>query len=279
MSIDKKFSLDYHKDVVYLFLERNNLLDIKPDLTNLTKILYSFSKIPYENISKILKLNEGKGELDRLRLPEELYINYLENNLGGTCYSLTYFLWSILYHTGFESFPLIMDMKWAEAAHCGLAINIENKYYLTDPGYLISNPIPIVQEKTVHFIDYNYTGVELQYNFESNQYFLYTFNKKERKFRYSFIFNPVSLEDFIFYWKNSFYQKSMRHICLTKVDLKNKGRIYIRNDFVRFYSEDKKENIKTNLENAAMKFFNINPEIIKYAKEILNGTSRNNSKS
>ena len=62
----------------------------------LTRILVSFARIPYENISKLIKLSETGGEWDRFRLPAEVWEDFRRNNLGGTCFSLTFFLWAIL---------------------------------------------------------------------------------------------------------------------------------------------------------------------------------------
>jgi len=266
----QRFQTHHYSQTVKDFLNHFQLNEIYPNFDFLKKILHYFSKIPYENVSKIIKFNQVQGEWDRLRMPWEVWNGFLENNLGGTCFSLTFFLWAVLEDCGFEVRPVVMDMKWAEAAHCALILLYEEVEYLVDPGYLFSHPIELQKQSKSYSTD-NFTGIELRYDQLTETYFLSTYNKQEKKFRYKFVTDFMDQEQFLILWKDSFYRQSMRHICLTKVDLINKGRIFIRNNFVRYYSPSEKQNIKIGLEAAAAEFFNIQSDIIENARTLLNG--------
>ena len=262
----KPFVIENHHHAALLFLKHFSILHGNKDLSFIQKLLRAFSQIPYENISKRIKMNTIAGEWDRLRLPEEVFHSFLEHGFGGTCYSLTYFLWVICDYCSFQCYPITMNMKWADNAHCGLVIEHENKLYLLDPGYLLSKPIPLNQLTSIHTID-QHTGVQLIYHSLHNKYELFTYSGNNKTFRYSFQLNKLFLEDFLLAWKSSFYQKTNRHICLTKIDPVRKGRIYIRDQFIRFYNEGKKENIKMDMKQGIKTFFGISPEWIDMAQK------------
>jgi arylamine N-acetyltransferase len=218
----------------------------------------------------LIKLNETRGEWDRLRLPAEVWEDFLRSNLGGTCFSLTFFLWTILEFCGFSASPLIMDMSWSPAAHCGLLVDLDGNPHLVDPGYLLGKPIPLVQAESRHFHD-NYTGILLRYDSTLGMFELSTFNRRERRFRYRFTPDPLGINEFLLFWKNSFYQKSMRHVCLTRLDPASGGRIYIRNDFIRHYTPVGKTNIALSAQAAAAEFFGIDPEMFLRARRLTRG--------
>jgi len=260
-------TLDGHHDTARLFLAHHQLPEGPADGDLLRRILAAFARIPYENISKLIKLNETRGEWDRLRWPAEVWADYRARHLGGTCYSLTFFLWAILDGCGYAAAPLVMDMKWSPAAHCGLRAELADGPCLLDPGYLLGEPLPLHGATSVRYD--NYTGVELRHDAAGDVYELYTFTRRERQFRYRFTPAPLCLDEFLVYWKDSFYQKSMRHICLTRLDPATRGRIYVRNEFIRHYTPAGKENMKLTLEEAAARYFDIPPELVRRARRYL----------
>ncbi|MBP7459714.1 MAG: arylamine N-acetyltransferase [Candidatus Delongbacteria bacterium] len=273
MIIHPRFGLDQHHSTAELFLRHFQIPVHLPDNNMLQRVLKAFSNLPYENLSKIIKFNQIKGEWDRLRMPEEVWVDYLENHLGGTCYSLTYFLWSILYRLGYQADPIVMDMTWGQAVHCGLVLRMADEDYLVDPGYLISTPLPIRSETVIRIQDED-TRLELEFCSSNQQYRLYSVSRDQKKFRYSFILHPLDVNDFLLYWKDSFYQKSMRHLCLTRIDRQQPGRIYIRDDFVKHYSSQRNTKIHLPTVQAIQQFFNIPPAIWEEARSVLDGPGR-----
>ena len=82
--------LTAHDEGVKRFLEFFKLKRKKPDSIFLQELLLHFSNLPYENLSKIIKLDNDWDSENKIRLPEELIEDYISYKLGGTCFSLTF---------------------------------------------------------------------------------------------------------------------------------------------------------------------------------------------
>ncbi len=99
-------------DSVEEFFDYFHLPSKKAELDHLQEILQNFAKIPYENISKIIKLSRNfDSQVCKIRLPEEVIEDHISSQLGGTCFSLTFFLQSILAQNGFTCYPVMADMN------------------------------------------------------------------------------------------------------------------------------------------------------------------------
>ena len=110
-----------------------------------------------------------------------------------------------------------------------------------------------------------FSGVDLDFQKESETYELYTFNQTERKWRYRFQDQPVSDEDFLKHWLKSFAWNSMHGLCLTKVE---KDRmIYIHKTFMRetAFEEKKNMNIKNNYHATISQIFGIDSQLVEEA--------------
>ena len=55
-----------------------------PGLDYLSEILFHFSRLPYENISKIIKWYRYFEGFDKIRLPDEVMEDHVRHSLGGT---------------------------------------------------------------------------------------------------------------------------------------------------------------------------------------------------
>ena len=73
------------------FLEYFHIRPGQPDVPYLTRIIERFSELPYENISKIIKLSHSWDSPEKIRLPETVIDEHVSSRLGGTCFSLTFF--------------------------------------------------------------------------------------------------------------------------------------------------------------------------------------------
>jgi arylamine N-acetyltransferase len=240
-----------------------------PGLVYLQEIVQRFASLPYENISKIIKANAHWEKQERLiRLPDEVIHDHISSQLGGTCFSLTFFLHAILSESGFRCYPVMADMRAGNNIHCCMIIILEGLKYLVDPGYLLTRPMELNPEKPRLF-NTEFTGVELRYNAQHQGYDLFTFNELDMKWRYRFKDRPVSGEEFLQHWLASFHWNSMHYLCLTKVC--NNGILYIRKDFMRetTYSKKKNYNIKRNLPAAVQENFGIDKLIVEQAQVAL----------
>ena len=91
------------------------------------------------------------------------------HHLGGTCFSLTYFLEIVLSLHGFQCYPIMADMRYGRNVHCALVVTVDHAKYLVDPGYLLNQPIPVTTQDSVVFKN-EFLGIEL--TFEHEEYFL-----------------------------------------------------------------------------------------------------------
>jgi len=91
-------------------------------IDKLGEVLQAFIAIPYENLSKIIKFNQKHQDADLLRLPDEVWQDFRRHRLGGTCFSLTFFLDAVLHELGFTTYPVMARMNTGPNRHCALII-------------------------------------------------------------------------------------------------------------------------------------------------------------
>lgn len=75
-----------HSDGVRLFMEFFDVRPKRPDLAFLQEIIERFAAIPYENISKIIKLNSLWEAETKIRLPGEIIDEHISFRLGGPAF-------------------------------------------------------------------------------------------------------------------------------------------------------------------------------------------------
>jgi arylamine N-acetyltransferase len=253
-----------HVEAVLAFNKFFSLSDRPAGLNLLKTILVSFSRFPYENISKIIKYRRHFGKAERIRLPCEVMEDHAAHRLGGTCFSLTYFLQTILSQQGFDCYPVMADMRWGENVHCALVVTVDGVKYLVDPGYLLSEPMALDSQKPRMYAT-PFSGVEMVFDAEGGKYDLYTFDGTEKKWRYRFWDRPVSAEEFYGHWLSSFGWNSMHGLCLTRIE---KGRmVYVHKHFMRETSMGMKRNcnIKKDYHETIHAVFGIDPLLVEEA--------------
>ena len=257
-----------HSDGAHLFVDYFDLHLRGPKFSFLQEIIEQFATIPYENISKIIKLNTHWDEQEKIRLPEEIIHEHISRNLGGTCFSLTFFLQTILTVSGFQCYPVMADMRSGRNIHCCVVVILNSTRYLVDPGYLLHRPMAI-DPQNPRFFRTEFSGVELRYDPETGYYNLFTFDEKEIQWRYRFQDRPVSPEEFLKYWEASFWQPTLHGILLTKV--KKEGLIYIHKTFMRetTFHARRNFNIKKNYHAAIQEAFGIDPQMVEQAQAAL----------
>ncbi len=247
------------------FLTHFSLAPARPALVSLQQILAAFSHLPYENLSKILKFNRhAEDQHSRLRLPEEVMEDHLHYRTGGTCFSLTFFLQSILLQHGFSCYVVMGDMKAGRNIHCALVVMLDGIKYLVDPGYVLRRPMALdpAQPRLYHN---EHNGVELRFDPLAHSYDLFTFTPAGVKWRYRFVDRPVPAQEFLTHWQASFHRNSMHGLCLTRVQ--EDELVFILKDYMRITSRTGKRrvNLKRNLHQTIHEVFGIAPEYVEQA--------------
>lgn len=257
-----------YENSVRFFGDFFSLKNHQSDLMSLRRILEKFSTIPYENISKIIKLSQNWISENKLRLPDEVMTDHASFHFGGTCFSLTFFLETILLHHGYSCYPIMGDMKAGKNIHCAIIVLLDEKKYLVDPGYLLNEPMEINQQQPRLYRAAG-MGVELQFNNLLDKYQLFTFNQDKMTWRYDFLDLPCPVEKFVEHWEASFTKSSMHGLCLTK--LQKDGMIYIHKNFMRetTFSDKKNFNLKNKLHRTIEDIFGINQQQVEQAQAAL----------
>jgi len=257
-----------HVEGVQTFMRASGISRSRPVLDLLEKLVEAFSRLPYENISKIIKLSRHQEGQDRLRLPEEVVTDHFKEGLGGTCFSLTYTLQAILLQNGFSSYPVMAHMRAGRNIHCALVALVRGGKHLIDPGYLFGRPVELDPQRPVSFGN-EFTRVELLFRPEDRMYHLYTTGDQQRKWRYCFADRPTTPHEFLEHWQNSFHKNAMHGICLNRVT--PKGLIYVRKRFMREITVKGKRNIniKHNYHVAVQEAFGIRQDLLEQALSAL----------
>lgn len=265
MAIEVFKSGNYLKET-QSFLHYFGFTGIKADLDGLNRILQSFQNIPYENVSKLLRSRKCLNDISsKLRFPDRLWNEYLDHQMGGTCYSLTFFLETLLTNSGFECYPVSCDMKWGKNVHCVLVVLIDSISWLCDPGYLMMRPMALTGEAHKFYRTPN-NGVKISY--EGEKYHLETFNGKNIRWRYSFRDIRCGKADFVNYWLASFDHPGMNGICLTRQE--KGGMLYIHNNYYRQVTpyKIKKRRMNGNWLKEIEKYFGISRSYLDEAYNI-----------
>ncbi|MFQ6103710.1 MAG: arylamine N-acetyltransferase [Candidatus Glassbacteria bacterium] len=227
-------------------------------------LMERYTMIPYENLSKIIKreyVGTGPG---RLRLPEEVLGDHIERGLGGTCFSLSFYLMSILHNAGLESYICMAHMRRRKNVHCVTVVRTIEGKYLLDPGYVISSPVPMKRNSPV-VLKTPHAFVRLTYDNVRRVFDLFSGNRDELKWRYRFSDVPVSLADFLEHWQSSFDQQTMDNICIT---LRRGNRlVYVHGDYYRESRIDgfSKRRLKQNLHGTIQRVSGVSGQVIEEA--------------
>lgn len=236
-----------------------------------------FSRLPYENLSKLIRKHTRPPGPDRFRLPGDVFADHLEKGGGGTCFSLSCLFGSALDILGVSSYPVLARMRTQSAMHCGLVVAIGKEKFLLDPGYLVNVPVRLNPDGVSR--DEMETGrVELIP--DNGGFHLHAGGKQ----RYFFMDEPMTISAFMKLWAESFDWVMMNNIHLSRIV--DGGYMYVHGHRVRLNAggEKKNENIRTRHVEALREYFGISPELTEEALElvrrsrgVLDQTGRNSS--
>ncbi|MDD3095281.1 MAG: arylamine N-acetyltransferase [Candidatus Neomarinimicrobiota bacterium] len=230
-------------------------------------------QIPYENVSKILRLKMQPEE--RPRDSRTLLSDFRNLHFGGTCFSLVNLLIRSLEIEGIRAYPVKAEIHRRSFPHFFGIVEHENKRYLVDPGYLINQPVEIIPGGNSLLrsgaIDFTIKALE------NETYQLQTQTNGTQTTRYTFRINPLDLTTFMHYWIRSFdYINAI--VASRFVDEKF---IYINDDYVQIRSKGNVEKYKQREKaHACLKlYFDLDETMICTAEELLKDYLNKNSEA
>lgn len=177
--------------------------------------LDELSRIPYENLSKIVAFAETGHKEKALDFQSNWLQKAADKGLGGTCFSLTYYLHEQLKAQGHISHFLMGHKIKQKNIHCALLFTWEMRQYLLDPGYMIFAPLLLPQQgiATEQWISPNTVRLEDGPGF----WRLFSGNKEQLKHRFDFPQEPVEETEFIQHWESSYAFEMMTYPVLNRV--------------------------------------------------------------
>ncbi|MDK2977058.1 MAG: N-acetyltransferase [Candidatus Marinimicrobia bacterium] len=191
----------------------------------INNLLEDFSDIPYENLSKILRLPLKRHQ--RPRSPETLISEFLQFGRGGTCFSLNYTVMKALRLNGYPAWPVSVHTGRNSFPHYATIFSLRDQSYLVDPGYLLYTPLCLKEKGS----DYGTNGVlDYELSKQNGVYTLYSIDSQHRKIRYTFTPKPVSDSLFIHHWIRSYDYIS----ALVASRIVDNSILYINDDYIRF---------------------------------------------
>lgn len=238
-------------------------------------LLSAFSRIPYENLSKIVRFADSSISNCR-ETPEQLIDGFIQHGSGGTCFSLTYALVSFLRELGYEAYPILADRRYGADTHCALVCRLSSaRWELLDPGYRIYTPCPIPTSGTVRY-ELFLSSVELR-ALHSSRVELYSSTLDSLsasaptvRYRLTYTCEPVDEERFCRAWERSFSWDMMRYPIVSAIT--KDSIVYVQKDSLRIYSPQGTLRVTLTDEQAVDELsqrVSISRALIKRALEIL----------
>jgi len=237
-------------------------------LDNLRQLYRAFSRLPYENVSKILaSRGDNPAEVQvNFRTPEEVLEGWLTSRLGGTCFSLTQCLYTLLSHCGYSCFRVLGDMSHGANIHCAVIVTLGGSRYLCDAGYLLPEPVelPVNGHITLQGEIYRYI-----LRAETEAWSLYTQSPAgEPRWRYRIHNRAADDATFEHYWESSFSAAMNRQLILSRST--GESHIFVHKHNLRQTNGDGRhnQNIRGRVGLSVQELFGIDAELVERAWEL-----------
>jgi len=240
-----------------------------PSRQLLGDVVTAFARLPYENITKIIKRAEHGCSEPARRYPEEVIHNHIRWGAGGTCFSLTSTLLHLVRSLGWKAEYILADRRYGQDTHCALLIWIDDVPHLLDPGFLIIDPIPLPAGSEQEFKTV-FNKLILTPDEDQSRIALSTVRKGARTYRLTYKTSPVDDGEFAKAWDASFGWDMMRYPLLTRTVASKQ--IYLKGSRFQIRNADSVEKLVIFREELIARIageFRIHPTVVARAVSIL----------
>ncbi len=196
---------------------------------SLNAVAAAFARLPYENLTKIIKKEECGNPARARRCPQEVISDHLALGTGGTCFSLTAALLHLVRSLGYEAEPILADRRYGRNTHCALLIWIRDMPHLLDPGYLIVDPIPLTD--SARRLKTGFNDIVVVRAQENDRLELHTVENGLQTCRLTYKVQPVDATEFLKAWDESFGWDMMRYPLLTRSE--RNRQVYMRGNHLQ----------------------------------------------
>jgi arylamine N-acetyltransferase len=256
-------------DVLQPFLKHFHIQADREPKQVLVDVVTAFSRLPYENITKIIKHAEKGSPEKARRYPEEVIGNHIQWGTGGTCFSLTTALLQLVRSLGWDAECLLADRRYGQNTHCALRIWIDKVPYLLDPGYLVIEPIPLACNEERQILAGS-NKLILTPDEKKQTLSLSTERKGNKTYRLTYKIDPVDWGEFQKAWDASFDWEMMRYPLLAQTtDCLQK---YLRGSMLQISNSESVKRREIHLDELIVPIseeFHIHPSVVAQAISIL----------
>ena len=200
-------------------------------------------------------------------MPAEVLRDHIRYGAGGTCFSLTATLLHVIRSLGFAADPVLADRHYGPNTHCARLVWIGGERFLLDPGYLLLEPVPVLDTGEVR-IGSGFQQILLTRRPGSMDLCTVDLEKPTRRLTYRT--EPAGPEEFLKAWDDSFHWEMMEYPLLTRAS--HGKQFYLRSNYLQVSGAgrvERKEIPERQLAFRIASEFGISPEITLRALEIL----------
>lgn len=217
------------------FLSRLQIDPSQDPQSLLRDVVEAFSKLPYENLTKIIKFDECRSIPAARQTPLEILDNHFRWGTGGTCFSLTATLLHLVRSLGFEAQPILADRSYGPNTHCAMLVWIDGHPCLIDPGFLLIDPIPLSNAQQTIATPFNRLVLS-PHGTDANKLDLGSIENGQAKYRLTYKTSPVDAGEFLRAWDESFSWEMMRYPVLSRIT--GRSQIYQRGRYWQLREHD-----------------------------------------
>jgi arylamine N-acetyltransferase len=235
----------------------------------LAAVTRAFARIPYENVTKIIRRAEAGGDEQARRGPGEVIAGHIRWGAGGTCFSLTSALRFLLRALGWDAEYILADRRYGRDTHSALLVWIDGGAHLLDPGYLLTEPVPLATGAPTVVASAG-ERLLLTPDATGGKVDLATLRGGRRVHRLTYKVAPVDDGEFGKAWDASFRWDMMRYPLLARVS--GARRSYLRGSMLQVSDADsvRRRDVPQDelVENVAREF-GIHPSLVARALDLL----------
>jgi arylamine N-acetyltransferase len=255
--------------LLHEFLRAHGIDTKQTPLEVLTCVARAFARLPFENLTKIIKETEAGRREEARRGPREVLTDHWTLGTGGTCFALTSTLLYLVRALGWQAEPILADRRYGADTHSALVVWIDGTLHLLDPGYLIVRPLslPTVGEVVV---ETSFNQLILTAKDGGARIDLATRQNKQTTYRLTYKAKPVDAGEFLRAWDASFEAEMMRYPVLSRVE--GSQQIYLQKQhlMIRGVTETQRTEVPPEgLVAAIAEQFQIAPQIVAKALSML----------
>lgn len=255
-------------ELLQQFLARHRI-DAQTPRQTLHQLATAYARLPYENLSKIVRDQQTDDtELVR-RLPAEVLQDHFQLGTGGTCFSLTWTLLHLIRALGYQAEPILADRRYGPNTHSALIVWVDGVKHLLDPGYLLVDALAIPKQESL-VVPTSFHEIKLTPSEIANQVQLHTIHQNQPTYRLTYKTDPVDAAAFLKAWDESFHFDMMQYPVLSTIA--EGKQFYLQKQALLIRSRVKTERIELTAEqlgDTIHRVFGLHPSVISQALQVL----------